>query len=79
MTSYNKKTYRVDEIDFDMCPRNTFSLKEQEISYSDYYKTKYDVQITDFNQPLLISIDKRSSLKINLIPEFCQLTGLTDA
>lgn len=49
MTSYNKKTYRVDEIEFDMSPRNTFSVNEQEISYSDYYKTKYDVKITDLN------------------------------
>ena len=79
MTSYNKRTYKVDEIDFNMSPRNTFSVKEEETSYVDYYKTKYDAKITDFNQPVLISIDKRTSMKFILIPELCQATGLTDA
>ncbi len=79
MTSYNKRTYKVDEIDFNMSPRNTFSVQEVETSYVDYYKTKYDAKITDFNQPVLISIDKRTSMKFTLIPELCQATGLTDA
>lgn len=49
MTSYNKRTYKVDEIDFNMSPRDTFLVKEVETSYVDYYKTKYDAKITDFN------------------------------
>lgn len=49
MTSYNKRTYKVDEIDFNMSPRNTFSVKDVETSYIEYYKTKYDAKITDFN------------------------------
>ena len=49
MTSYNKRTYKVDEVDFTISPRDTFSLKENEISYEDYFKTKYGKQITDLN------------------------------
>lgn len=79
MTSYNKKTYRVDEVEFNMSPRDTFSVNEVETSYVDYYQSKYQAKITDFNQPLLISIDKRTSNKMSLVPELCQMTGLTDA
>jgi aubergine-like protein len=41
MTSYNKKTYRVDEVEFNMSPRDTFSVNEVETSYVDYYQSKY--------------------------------------
>lgn len=49
MTSYNKRTYRVDEIDFNMSPRDTFTVDEKEVSYIEYYKTKYDAKINDCN------------------------------
>lgn len=31
------------------------------------------------NQPLLINKDRRTGNEVALIPELCQLTGLTDA
>jgi len=31
------------------------------------------------NQPLLINKDRRTGNEVSLIPELCQLTGLTDA
>lgn len=31
------------------------------------------------NQPLLINKDRRTGAEVALIPELCQLTGLTDA
>ena len=49
MTSYNKKTYRVDEVEFNMSPRDTFSVNEVLTSYVDYYQSKYQAKITDFN------------------------------
>ena len=48
-------------------------------SYAEYYKTRYNEEIKDKNQPLLINKDRRTGNEVALIPELCQLTGLTDA
>lgn len=48
-------------------------------SYKDYYKTRYNEDIGTMNQPLLINKDRRTGNEVALIPELCQLTGLTDA
>jgi aubergine-like protein len=38
LTGYNNRTYRVDDVDFDLTPRSTFKLRSGEsISYVDYY------------------------------------------
>ena len=79
MTTYKKRTYKVDEVDFNMSPRDTFSVDEKPTSYVDYFKTKYDARINDQNQPVLVSVDKRTTQKMILIPELCQMTGLTDS
>lgn len=53
MTTYNKRTYKVDEVDFNISPRDTFTVEEKEgpkeQSYVDYFKTKYDARINDMN------------------------------
>ena len=76
---YNQKTYRVERIDFSMSPETTFDREGTQVSYSQYYKEKYQEAINDTNQPLLINKDRRTGVEIALIPELCQLTGLTDA
>lgn len=38
LTDYNNKTYRIDDIRFDLCPTNTFPTKNGDISYVEYYK-----------------------------------------
>jgi len=64
MTSYNKRTYKVDEVEFNMSPLNTFTIEEKyekrQTSYVDYFKTKYNVRVADMNQPVLVSVDKRT-------------------
>lgn len=55
MSSYNKRTYKVDDIDFNISPKDTFTQNEKEISYVDYFKTKYDAHVTSLNQPMIIS------------------------
>ena len=45
----------------------------------EYYKPRYNENIADENQPLLINKDRRTGNEVALIPELCQLTGLTDA
>ena len=79
-TKYNKQIYRIDDVDFTQSPRSTFQLEDgQNISYLDYYKNKYNFEVRDPDQPLLINKPKKGKLKsIYLIPEFCLMTGLSD-
>ncbi|XP_025914599.1 piwi-like protein 1 isoform X1 [Apteryx rowi] len=84
LTKYNNKTYRVDDIDWDANPKCTFTKADgSEISYIDYYKMQYNQEITDLNQPLLVSQPRRRRGSLMpgpavLIPELCYLTGLTE-
>lgn len=39
MTRYNNRTYRVDDIDWDKSPKDTFTLASgQEITFVEYYR-----------------------------------------
>ncbi|KAM6246793.1 piwi-like protein 1 [Porphyrio hochstetteri] len=83
LTKYNNKTYRVDDIDWDANPQCTFRKADgSEISYVDYYRRQYNEEITDLNQPVLVSQSRRKGGNIQgpvvLIPELCFLTGLTE-
>lgn len=82
MTTYNKRIYRIEEVSYKFTPKDTFKLKEKgmlrEISYIEYYKEKYNVDIKHDDQPLLIHINERTMQKIFLVPECCLLTGITD-
>jgi len=86
LTRYNNKTYRVDDIDWNQSPKSTFAThRDGEVSFKDYYKKQYAIDIKDLGQPLLLS---RLKTKIRgkdevermvcLVPELCYLTGLTD-
>ncbi|MCJ8735396.1 hypothetical protein PDJAM_G00246210 [Pangasius djambal] len=85
LTKYNNKTYRIDDIAWDHTPNNTFKKGDTDISFKEYYKKQYGLQITDGNQVLLVSHVRRMGPSgapppgpALLIPEFCYLTGLTD-
>lgn len=86
LTKYNNRTYRIDDIDWDFTPDSTFKKSDgSEISFIDYYKTQYNKQITDLKQPAIIHNPKKGkgpgklpTGPVILIPEFCNLTGLTD-
>lgn len=86
LTRYNNKTYRIDDILFDQNPTMTFMANGQPISYVQYYKQQYNIDIHDLKQPLLINRkerrvagqDKPQEMIMCLIPEICYLTGLTD-
>jgi aubergine-like protein len=79
VTKYNQKTYKVDRVDFNQSPETCFDKQGTQTSYRDYYKTRYNESISNPNQPLLINKDRRTGNEVALIPELCQLTGLTDA
>jgi aubergine-like protein len=81
VTRYNgDKTYTIDSVDLEKSPNDTFETKDGQITYINYYKTKYASRIKtdiDINQPLLVFQDKKGKI-IHLIPQLCYLTGLTD-
>lgn len=86
VTRYNNKTYRIDEILWNMNPLSTFKLSNgQEISYQEYYKAHHNLNINDLKQPLLMNTQQRwvngtkQSMTLCLLPEFSFLTGLSDA
>lgn len=84
MTDYNKKTYRVDDVSWQASPRSTFKMRDENVTYMDYYQKKYNIRIQDAGQPLLISRSKPRDIRagmpelVYLIPELCRQTGLTD-
>ncbi|XP_035915342.1 protein argonaute-3-like [Anopheles stephensi] len=86
LTRYNKKTYRIDDVLFDLNPMSTFRYGERDITYVEYYKQQYSIDIHDHQQPLLLNRQERKvanketpqELSICLVPELCYLTGLTD-
>ncbi|XP_077916241.1 piwi-like protein 3 [Halichoerus grypus] len=85
-TIFNNKTYRVDDINWEETPRTTFKTSDgAEITFVEYYKTRYDQAVTELNQPLLISKGKWKKSQqdmprepVLLVPQLCNLTGLTD-
>lgn len=61
LASYGmKRTYRVDDVDFNMTPKTTFNWKGRDISYMEYFKEQYGINIKDPNQPMLLSTPKVS-------------------
>lgn len=77
---YNQRTYFVDDIAWDLNPRSTFEKRTGEsISYIDYYASAHNINIKDFDQPLLLHRSRRKTAEdqvIYLIPELCNMTGM---
>lgn len=90
LTRYNNKTYRIDDINWNLFPSNTFHGRfkgeERDITYKEYYQETYGKEIGDMEQPLLVSRLKKEPGQMTrvpngellLVPELCFLTGLTD-
>ncbi|XP_029662473.1 piwi-like protein Ago3 [Formica exsecta] len=86
LTRYNNKTYRIDDIAWDKTPEYTFSRNDQEISIIDYYRTHWNIEIGDRQQPLLVHrgtirtpTGEKQERIILLVPELCYAAGLTDS
>ncbi|XP_023290765.1 piwi-like protein Siwi isoform X2 [Orussus abietinus] len=85
LTDYNNNTYRIDDVDHAVTPTSTFQLRTgDQITYKDYYKNKYNIQIRQDTQPMLVSRSKPRDRRagqaelIYLVPELCRATGITD-
>ena len=75
----------MDEIAWDKKPTDEFEGRnEEKMSYLKYYEDRYNRKITDPKQPLIISMPKVREVRsgvggpIYLIPELCNMTGLSD-
>ncbi|CAF0863904.1 unnamed protein product, partial [Didymodactylos carnosus] len=56
LTTYNSKTYKLDEIAWDKDPKFAFKKRDgREQSLVQYYNERYRLQISDEAQPLLLS------------------------
>ncbi|TRZ11972.1 hypothetical protein HGM15179_015141 [Zosterops borbonicus] len=87
MTRYNNRTYRVDDIDWDKSPKDTFTLASgQEITFVEYYSKTHGITIRELDQPLLVHKPREKLLPqgkrqldlVLLVPELTFLTGLSD-
>ena len=93
LTTYNNNTYSIEAIMWDMTPASTFDYRGSALSFAEYCKQRYGLQVTDMSQPLLqAKLSKKdmhraaargASTEIAppapiLIPEFCKMTGLSD-
>ncbi|KAI0210741.1 Piwi-like protein 2 [Lamellibrachia satsuma] len=87
LTRYNNRTYRIDDVAWDQSPMSTFEMSNGETkSFAEYYKSAYNKDIRDLQQPLLIHRPKKKDRipgkkmldVICLIPELSYMTGLSD-
>ncbi|KAL4512578.1 hypothetical protein ABPG72_020415 [Tetrahymena utriculariae] len=89
ITKYNNyQTYLIDRVDDKKTPNSTFlnSRTNTQITFAQYYKERYGIQIKDMKQPLLVHKRKYREANTNvqivedvyLIPEICNMTGMTD-
>lgn len=82
LTDYNNHTYRIEDVDFDTNPSSTFPMKNgEQVSYRDYYWTKYKIKITNATQPMLVTRTRQKQRNadqgdlVYLVPELCYATG----
>lgn len=91
ITNYNKRTYRIENLRFDVRPNGTFndSRANKPISYVDYYSQRHALKVSDMNQPMLEVVPNKARNRagrgaetqtndILLVPEFCNIAGLTE-
>jgi hypothetical protein len=84
-TSYNNMIYRINNVEHGMTPADTFETKSGKISYHEYLKQRYRIEVRDLRQPMLsASYRVRApggggwqTRNVYLVPELCNLIGLT--
>eukprot|EP01016_Furgasonia_blochmanni_P017068 TRINITY_DN19995_c0_g1_i1.p1 TRINITY_DN19995_c0_g1~~TRINITY_DN19995_c0_g1_i1.p1 ORF type:complete len:354 (-),score=125.70 TRINITY_DN19995_c0_g1_i1:32-1057(-) len=77
----NWRMYRIDDIDFTKTPSSEFPSpddKGQKRTYAQYFKSRYNIDIKDKKQPLLVNVDRKTQRVTHLVPELVNMTGLTE-
>uniref|UniRef100_A0A3Q3AD10 Piwi-like protein 2 n=1 Tax=Kryptolebias marmoratus TaxID=37003 RepID=A0A3Q3AD10_KRYMA len=88
ITRYNNRTYRIDAIEWNKSPKDTFTLMDgTKTTFLEYYSKNYGITIKEMNQPLLKHQPKERSKpggkqiitgEILLVPELSFMTGIPD-
>ncbi|XP_061673769.1 piwi-like protein 2 isoform X2 [Syngnathoides biaculeatus] len=88
ITRYNNRTYRIDAIEWDKSPKDTFTLMDgTKTTFVDYYSKHYGIIIKDMDQPLLMHQPKERSKpgekqvftgEILIVPELAFMTGIPE-
>eukprot|EP00064_Thunnus_orientalis_P003716 superscaffoldBa00000315_g3727 len=88
ITRYNNRTYRIDAIEWNKSPRDTFTLMDgTKTTFVDYYSKNYGITIKEMDQPLLMHRPKERSKQggkqvitgeILLVPELSFMTGIPE-
>ncbi|XP_043392252.1 piwi-like protein 2 isoform X5 [Chelonia mydas] len=87
ITRYNNHTYRVDDIDWNKTPKDSFTMSDgKEITFIDYYSKNYGITVRELDQPLLIHRPnerrtpqgKLQRGEILLLPELSYMTGIPE-
>ncbi|KAG6934493.1 piwi like RNA-mediated protein silencing 2 [Chelydra serpentina] len=87
ITRYNNHTYRIDDIDWNKTPKDSFTMSDgKEITFIDYYSKNYGITVRELDQPLLIHRPnerqtpqgKLQRSEILLLPELSYMTGIPE-
>ena len=74
----NKRTYRVDDVDFEKTPVTyEFMWNDRPTKLAEYFKTAYGKSVSHFNQPCFLV--KMGDQDQYLPSEFCLLDGVPDS
>uniref|UniRef100_A0A8C4V6K4 Piwi-like protein 2 n=1 Tax=Falco tinnunculus TaxID=100819 RepID=A0A8C4V6K4_FALTI len=85
ITRYNNRTYRINDIDWNKTPRDSFTLfSGEEITFVDYYSKAYGITIRELDQPLLVHRPREKQTSdgkldlVLLVPELTFMTGVRE-
>uniref|UniRef100_A0AAQ4PZN2 Piwi-like protein 2 n=1 Tax=Gasterosteus aculeatus aculeatus TaxID=481459 RepID=A0AAQ4PZN2_GASAC len=88
ITRYNNRTYRIDAIDWDNSPKDSFTLMDgTKSTFVEYYSKHYGITIKELDQPLLMHRPKERAKpggkqiitgEILLVPELSFMTGIPE-
>ncbi|XP_068166185.1 piwi-like protein 2 [Antennarius striatus] len=88
ITRYNNRTYRIDDIEWNKSPNDTFTLRDgKQTTFVEYYRRNYGITIKELDQPLLVHHPKERSKpggkqiitgEVLLLPELCFMTGIPE-
>ncbi|XP_038559876.1 piwi-like protein 2 [Micropterus salmoides] len=88
ITRYNNCTYRIDAVEWDKSPKDTFTLMNgTKTTFVEYYSKNYGITIKEMDQPLLLHRPKERSKpggkqiitgEILLVPELSFMTGIPE-
>lgn len=61
LSRYNNRTYKIDDLDFDLSPSSTFTNHSgEEQTFLQYYSSTHNIAIGDRTQPLIVTTVRKA-------------------